>query len=465
MRTAAGGMGLSSPPHVNRHPYPRGVCAAAVAVAMAFASGTMAHASPAIGSAPRFGDSTWVAPIVPAGALPEDPGPRVAPPDHERRWEAVLRTPFRVAFLPLRLVAIGSEALAGRFGPGLFDPRPIRSPKQGMTVAPVGSASSIRDVALGPAITWAGFPTTDAKLKLRGTWSTFDRRTARLSQTIGEGKSVGGRLTADYDLKHNHRFYGVGNDSRRSDQSYFRLESSTLEAALLLGSSSLRQLRLIGGYSVMNPARGSYAKPLLETVFTPAGAPFAQEGTRQYTYGVGGEFARLDNPRDPSNGVHGRFDVRHDRGVRAQDPSDDRWSLEGRAYLPVFAKRRVFVTRVLYTGVSPTDDLAQAFPFYRLAQSSGVTRLAGFSAERFRDRQLALARVEYRWVVFMRMSALAQYEVGEVSPSADAFTGRSAHVSYGTGLRIGLSPQTTLRCEVARSVEGVHAFVVLGGDF
>src|SRR5437762_12071960 len=44
---------------------------------------------------PRFGDSTWVAPQVPSrDEKPSDPGPRVAEPDHERRWETVLRTPF-----------------------------------------------------------------------------------------------------------------------------------------------------------------------------------------------------------------------------------------------------------------------------------------------------------------------------------------------------------------------------------
>src|SRR5262245_8825015 len=61
------------------------------------------------GADPRFGDSAWVAPGVPTHGDSTVAGPRVAPRDHERRWETALRAPFRVAFLPLRLLARGLE--------------------------------------------------------------------------------------------------------------------------------------------------------------------------------------------------------------------------------------------------------------------------------------------------------------------------------------------------------------------
>src|SRR5678815_2288986 len=60
---------------------------------------------------PRFGDSTWVAPTAAFEGDLETSGPRVAERDHERTWETAIRTPFRVAFLPLRLLASGIEAL------------------------------------------------------------------------------------------------------------------------------------------------------------------------------------------------------------------------------------------------------------------------------------------------------------------------------------------------------------------
>src|SRR5512132_1941893 len=39
----------------------------------------------------RFGDSAWVAPVWPIDGDGSKDGPRVAAPDHERRWETALR--------------------------------------------------------------------------------------------------------------------------------------------------------------------------------------------------------------------------------------------------------------------------------------------------------------------------------------------------------------------------------------
>ena len=130
----------------------------------------------------------------------------------------------------------------------------------------------------------------------------------------------------------------------------------------------------------------------------------------------------------------------------------------------MFAKRRVIALRSVFAGVEPIGATT-ALPFYRLPQSDGDTRFAGYGSERFRDRQLLLARIEYRWAILYRMSAIALYELGEVAPRAGAFRLKGAHHAYGGGLRLGMSDKATLRCELAKSVEGLHATLSLGGDF
>jgi outer membrane protein assembly factor BamA len=177
------------------------------------------------------------------------------------------------------------------------------------------------------------------------------------------------------------------------------------------------------------------------------------------------DLAALDDERDPSRGVHGRVDLRHAAGLRNGDPDYNQWRLEGRAYLPVFAKRRVIAVRGVYAGVDPSGGATASLPFYRLPRSEGASRFAGYASERFRDRQLMLARIEYRWAILYRMSALALYELGEVAPDAGSFSLHGAHQAYGGGLRLGLSDEATLRLEVAKSVEGLHAVFALGGDF
>ena len=412
----------------------------------------------------RFGDSAWVAPTYATGGDSITDGPRVARPDHERGWETALRTPFRVVFFPLRLVASGLEAGMGYVGPRVFEPKAKRPAKPGPALAPWITLHALNDIGVGPAITWVGFPTADARLRLAGAWSAIDCRRVRFSETIHERTPVGFRLRADYDYKPNRLYYGTGNETPEADRSNFLLASTSTEAALLLGARPLHQLRIVGGYSSMSPGRGHHGQPLLQDVFLPGAVPFEAQTTQEFWYGVNADLAALDEGRDPSRGVHARVDLRRAAGRRAGDPDYDRWRVEGRAYLPVFAKRRVIAVRGVYSGVVPRGSTT-ILPFYRLMGSEGTSRFAGFASERFRDRQLMLARIEYRWAILHRISALAMYELGEVAPRLESFSLSDAHTSYGGGLRMGLSEEATFRFELAKSAEGLHAFIALGGDF
>ena len=76
-----------------------------------------------------------------------------------------------------------------------------------------------------------------------------------------------------------------------------------------------------------------------------------------------------------------------------------------------------------------------------------------------------LARVEYRWPLLRAIDVLGLYELGEVAPNAGSFTLRAAHVSFGGGLRAGISDDAALRFELASSDEGLHAYFGVGSDF
>lgn len=406
-----------------------------------------------------------MAPTAVADGDPSADGPRVARPDHERGWETALRTPFRIVFLPLRLVARGLEEGVGSFGNHVMTPGPKRAAK-GIQVAPQLDIGAIAEVGAGPSITWAGFPSGDSKLHLGGTWSTIDRRRARLSERIGDRRPIGFLLRADYDYRPNLKFYGIGNETPSSNSSIFLLENTGVEATLHFGASPLRQLRLVGGYSAMSPRRGynNGTRHRLEEIFPPGALPFNHRATQELLYGATGDLAALDSGRDPTIGVHARGEFRRAAGLRDGDPDYNQWLIEGRAYAPVFAKRRVLALRGVYTGVGPTGGSTE-MPFYRLVETDRVLRFAGYPSHRFRDRQLLLGRIEYRWQVWRGIRAVALYELGEVAPGAKAFTARAARWSYGGGLRYGLSDEGTFRFEVAKSVEGLQANLAIGGTF
>ena len=152
-------------------------------------------------------------------------------------------------------------------------------------------------------------------------------------------------------------------------------------------------------------------------------------------------------------------------GVHAEDPDYVQWRLDGRAYLPVFAKRRVIAMRAVYAGVDAPGGLETALPFYRLAESEGANRFAGYPTGRFRDRQLLLGRLEYRWAILFRMSAVAFYEAAEVAPRTSTFRLADAHTAWGGGLRLARSEGVAMRAELGKSTEGFKFSLLLGSDF
>ena len=144
----------------------------------------------------------------------------------------------------------------------------------------------MNDITLGAAATWVGFPIDDAKLSLAGSWSTFDGRKVRFSQTIRDHRPVGFRLGADYDYKPNRRYYGIGNNTPETNLSYFLLSTTNAEAAVLFGASPRRQVRLVGGYSSMSPGSGYHGSPLLQNVFPLSSVPYATQATQVLWYSL-----------------------------------------------------------------------------------------------------------------------------------------------------------------------------------
>jgi len=227
-----------------------------------------------------------------------------------------LRAPFRVAFYPLHLLANGVEGGIGFLGPRYLEPKAPHPPATGLRFAPAVRISGLDDIGLGPALKWGGDPPAPASLKASGTWSAIGHRGANAELRIPKGQSLDLRMSLEYDDKPNETYFGIGNGSSDENKSFFRLAHTDVDAIVRIGPAPRRQLRIGGGYSNMSAGRGSHAEPLLETVFTPAQAPFAGRAAAEWWYGVAGDLARLDDERDPSRGVHGRFDVRRAFGVR-----------------------------------------------------------------------------------------------------------------------------------------------------
>ena len=404
------------------------------------ASGFPASAS----AEPRFGDSTWVAPEVTSAAGPEDPGPRVARPDHERLWESVLRAPFRVAFLPMRLLARGIEAtgpIVERYVPQGAVPR-VKEQKRGLKFSPE---------LIGGTIAASQFVGPGSRLALTGTWDPSGNRKLKFRGYVGERVApVVFGFDGVYDYRPSRRFFGIGNfsDSRAT---YFVRRTDIADVYAFVGHNPQRRVRGTVGISDMNVRRGSGATPRSADVFP---ADFLTRDSKVWWYGASGDFGVLDDSLMPTSGIHFKPDVRRYKSTDGSTLRYDQWRLEARAYLPVFASRRVLAGRLVYMGVDRRDG-SEPLPFYRLPESTDENRFAAYPSGRFRDQRLALGRAEYRWEIEQPVWAFLLGELGEVASTTSRLSLRSAHPSLGGGLRARIG-QSMGRFQIARGQEGLN---------
>ncbi len=425
--------------------------------------GVEAHAQ----TNPAFGDSGWVAPLPPGtfDGDPTAPGPRVSDEVGEPVGETVLRTPFRILFLPLRLVARGAEAIAGVAG-GSVAPKSLHDQKSpGLKIRPAVLYAGESDPAIGIRVVSVLDPAHETQWGAAGSWSLRDSRKAQLGYRRGTTEDHWGvRAITNYNYRPFRTYYGIGNSTSNADKSIYLDEVGVADVALRLGPVG-RSLELLGGYDITSARRGyNGSSPGVLEVFTPAEAPGINDASQALSFGLGGELALVADRRDPTSGVHGRFEARK---VNAQGGGDfNLWQfrLEARGYIPIASKRRVLALRALHHSIDPVRDDA-VIPFYRLPEAAGLTNFAGYVTHRFVDRHLVLAHAEYRWLIMDRLWALGLAEVGEVASSASRLRMSDVHESYGGGIRYAFREGAVARLQIATGTDGLRAALTLNGDF
>jgi len=412
----------------------------------------------------RFGDSTWVAPVPQATGDPAAPGPRVAKPDHERTWETVLRTPFRVAFFPFRLMGWGLEGaadLAEKHLP-LDEINQPPGPPRGVKVSPQASFSSNEGIGLGIGLK-APLGGPNNRIRTDAIWTTKDTRRARATLLFGADRPIGFSLFGMYDHRPNRRFYGIGNDAGTT-RTIFLGREDRFEGSVLVARAPKFNARGFVGLSDFDIGPGYNDTPRDIEVFTPAEVPYLTRGSRVVYAGAGAGWAALNSPNDPARGVQIFGEARHVKDADANDLTYEAYRLEGRGYLPVFSLRRVIAARAIIDGVNPASG-SGPIPFYRLPYSNGLDRFSGYSGDRFRDKRLVLLQAEYRWLVWSKLWAFALAERAEVAPSTGALRWTSMHEAYGGGFRYRLTDTQTARLEIAKGNQGLDIDLNLEAPF
>jgi outer membrane protein assembly factor BamA len=95
----------------------------------------------------------------------------------------------------------------------------------------------------------------------------------------------------------------------------------------------------------------------------------------------------------------------------------------------------------------------------------GSEDLRGFREFRFRDRNVVVYNLEYRWEVFSGMDMALFGDAGKVFPDRSDFSLSNLEGAYGIGLRFNQAKAVFLRIDIGRSREGTRFFFKFGHVF
>lgn len=232
-----------------------------------------------------------------------------------------------------------------------------------------------------------------------------------------------------------------------------------VSARATLRLSSAIRVEAGGGLERYGVTNGELVQPPDESL--PTVPPVSGLGTRTWferlTFGVVGDW-RTPPAQYPGEGtfVSASFDDYH----ASQQQQLSTYGMAGLAehLVPTFAGRGV----VDLTGrVWMTEPAAgSAVPFFLMPTLGGGEYLEGYRLYRFRDRDAALLRGEYRWRVHEFVDVAGVYEIGSVEPSMGAFRAGDLKSSIAGGVRLHTKNTLVLSLDLAHSREGFEVSVL-----
>jgi outer membrane protein assembly factor BamA len=377
-------------------------------------------------------------------------------------WEQALNVPYQIIAIPFRIVGflVGQTiVLVDRTHvvQATRDLLEIESLPVETRLIPVaggrdgfGLRLSMRDrrpVGPGGSFRFDATVTTRARrdVLLSGLWQ-FERSTLEFAGKYFKNGSA--------------RFYGIGPQSLKENESFYTREGSWVGTALhrrifgnifTTGTLLFNQI-VTRGTSVPN-------EPNLDDVFPPDQRP-PGFGTLSQGVHVALTLARNSAPGlgRPDRGAFSRATVHFFESTSADDTRYWGYRLDVQRFLPLWFTKRSLATRAsVHRLVSQGDD---PIPLAHLLQNEMPDLLRGYVDGRWTDVGILNLTAEYRWPVWnnsriddMGIDAYLFVDYGQVFSETSEISTRNMTTSYGLGFRIIDDARFFVRLEVAHSKE------------
>ncbi len=262
-------------------------------------------------------------------------------------------------------------------------------------------------------------------------------------------------------------YFGLGNDSRASDQSGYRFKNTDVAGFATVRAT--RWLSVSGRFGdILRPRLSAAAGPRVlvpSTVdlFSDASAP-GLLAPPSFLHGDVLVTADLrDHKGHPTGGGLYQFVAATYLDRDSGTYTFRRYEVDGAQFVPLFTKRWILALhgREVFSDASS----GHVVPFYLMPSLGGKNTLRGYYDYRFHDNDMEAFNAESRWALFTHVDAAVFVDAGKVASRVADLDLRNLKRSYGVGLRVHNATATLVRLDVGHSVEGWRIFIKVSDPF
>jgi len=368
-------------------------------------------------------------------------------------WEKAISFPMEIAFLPVELFFKGMKATIKFVDDSKLIPR-----LKYLLMCDDGSCGVIPTYASlsggGVKIFQKGWFVPDSKLDLLLSAGPERRQTYRLRFRYNKlfGKAISSDYLIRYRLLPDERYFFSNIETKESN---FAHEQFTGEATFGKEFGNGRKLNVIFGLNVNNIFEGRGDTQSTSKFVSEETLPGLGEKVKLIRLELGAQHDSKNRPGNPSVGI----EARATSGIYSQ-VGDDKFgfwkgSFDFKHFINLFYDR-VLMLRIAGEMTEPVSS--REIPFYYLSELGRNGTIRGFERGRFRDRDMVLGTLEYRYPIWSHgIDALLFVDAGKVTP--DIFndnSGNNFNVSYGTGIRIWNRDGLVSKLEIGWSDDGMR---------
>ncbi len=280
-----------------------------------------------------------------------------------------------------------------------------------------------------------------------------------------------------FERRGRERFFGIGNANELETPPDMPLDPTLRDVAV---SSRFREdlirlmgwvdakvaeplsLRVSGALALRTFGNGLGDEPIVER--------FDTSKLVGYDSGVKNVYVEAemtyDSRRPPSKWLTQAIDVTgwlvaahlgRAQGIDGDRTAFTRYGGEVQRYFDLYRGTRSLALRLAFDGISGSDGLTDGkISFIDLPRLGGSDYLRGYPVNRFRDRGVALATVEYTWDLGNYLGAYLFIDAGRAVHTWSEIDDDLAklHLGYGGGVEVHTAKSYVLRTQIAAAREG-----------